>query len=98
MRAEVHDVLGHHGDGRFDMELQDVFDLGAALLTAETVALAAIERRESRGAHQREDLPDTDPALERNQLVRLDGDGNPVTEWCEVIRGEVDLAPVEAAE
>ena len=45
-----------------------------------------------------EDLPDTDPALERNQLVRLDSDGNPVTEWCEVIRGEVDLAPVEAAE
>ena len=98
MRIEVHDVLGHHGDGRFDMELQDVFDLGAALLTAETVALAAIERSESRGAHQREDLPDTDPALERNQLVRLDGDGNPVTEWCEVIRAEVDLAPVEAAE
>ena len=70
----------------------------AALLVAETVALTALARGESRGAHQREDLPDADPALERNQIVRLDGDGNPVTDWADVVRAEYDLAPVEAAE
>ncbi len=96
MRVEARDVIGHHDDGRFDMELQDVFDLRAALLTAETVALTALERRESRGAHQREDLPAADPALERNQVVRLDGEGNPVTEWAAVVRAGYDLAPVEA--
>jgi succinate dehydrogenase/fumarate reductase flavoprotein subunit len=98
MRADARDAIGHHGDGRFDMELQDVFDLRAALLCAETVALAALQRRESRGAHQREDLPAADPALERNQIVRLDGDGNPVTEWAAVVRADYDLAPVEAAQ
>jgi succinate dehydrogenase/fumarate reductase flavoprotein subunit len=97
MRVEARDVIGHHDDGRFDMELQDVFDLRAGLLAAETVALAALERRESRGAHQREDLPASDPALERNQVVRLDGDGNAVTDWATVVRADYDLAPVEAA-
>ncbi len=98
LRADARDAIGHHGDGRFDMELQDVFDLRASLLTAETVAMTALQRRESRGAHQREDLPDADPALERNQIVRLDGDGNPETDWAEVVRADYDLAPVAAAE
>jgi succinate dehydrogenase/fumarate reductase flavoprotein subunit len=98
LRADARDAIGHHRDGRFDMELQDVFDLRASLLTAETVAITALQRRESRGAHQREDLPDAIPALERNQIVRLDGDGNPVTDWAEVVRADYNLAPVEAAE
>ncbi len=96
MRTDALDAIGHHGNGRFDMEVQDVLELRAALLTAETVALAALARRESRGAHQREDLPDADPALERNQVVRLDGDGNPTTDWEAVVRAGYDLAPVEA--
>ena len=35
----------------------------------------AIERRESRGAHQRRDYPDLDPALTVNFVVQLDSDG-----------------------
>ena len=96
MRTVAESNFGRHGDGRFDMELQDTFDLRAALLTAETVALTALARTESRGAHQREDLPEADPAFERNQIVRLDGDGNPVTEWAEVVRANYSLLPVEA--
>jgi len=98
LRADAREAIGHHGDGRFDMELQDVFDLRASLLTAETVAMTALQRRESRGAHQREDLPNANPAFERNQIVRLDGDGNPVTDWAEVVRADYNLVPVEAAE
>ena len=98
MRADAPGAFGRNGDGRFDMELHDAFDLRAALLTAETVAMTALARGESRGAHQREDLPDADPAFARNQVVRLDGDGNPVTDWAEVVRADYDLAPVEAVE
>jgi succinate dehydrogenase/fumarate reductase flavoprotein subunit len=57
----------------YNMELQGWFDLRAALLTAESVIVAALNRRETRGAHQREDFPAADPAQARNQVVRLDG-------------------------
>ena len=95
MRTEAENNFGRHSSGRFDMEIQDAFDLRSALLTAETVALSAITRTESRGAHQREDLPNADPAFERNQVVKLDGDGNPVTDWAEVVRADYSLSPVE---
>ncbi len=42
--------------------LADWFELRASLLAAEAVTHAALARRESRGAHQREDFPHTDPA------------------------------------
>lgn len=87
----------------FNLAVQDWFDLRAALLAAESVALSALNREESRGAHQREDCPDTDPAFERNQIMRLDGDtlnsGTLISDWAEVVRAKYDLAEkVGAAE
>ena len=58
----------------FNMDLQDWFELRNMLDTAEMVALAALSRRESRGAHQREDFPDQDPLWEKNQVLALEGD------------------------
>jgi succinate dehydrogenase / fumarate reductase flavoprotein subunit len=43
--------------GGYDTARLDWFDLRSMLLVAETVARAARERTESRGAHQREDFP-----------------------------------------
>jgi succinate dehydrogenase / fumarate reductase flavoprotein subunit len=62
------------GDGRaFDMQRLDWFDLRNMLTVARVVAQAARSRRESRGAHQREDAPETLPPWTLNQIARLAG-------------------------
>jgi succinate dehydrogenase / fumarate reductase flavoprotein subunit len=53
-------------------ELAHVLDLRAGLRTAEATLRGALERRESRGAHNRSDFPALDPALRRNLYTRLD--------------------------
>ena len=68
-------------EGPYDLARQDWFDLRGGLMTAESIALAALNRNESRGAHQREDHPETDPAQARSQRVRLDAAGRLLCEW-----------------
>jgi succinate dehydrogenase/fumarate reductase flavoprotein subunit len=59
------------GDGRrFDMRRIDWFDLRNMLVVARVVTLAALRRRESRGAHQREDFPGMLPEWRVNQVAR----------------------------
>lgn len=58
--------LGH------DLARLDWFDLRQMLLVADCVVTAAFARQESRGAHQREDFPQTDPAWTLNQALTLD--------------------------
>lgn len=58
---------------RFDAERLDWFDARNMLLVAETVARAALSRRESRGAHQRDDFTEPDEHWRVNQVLRLDG-------------------------
>jgi succinate dehydrogenase / fumarate reductase flavoprotein subunit len=51
-------------------------DLPNLLLVSEAVTRCAIERRESRGGHFREDCPDKDPQLGKtNIVVRKGRDG-----------------------
>ena len=69
------------GEGPYDLARQDWFDLRGGLMTAESIALAALNRTESRGAHQREDHPETDPGQSRSQRVRLDSSGRLAREW-----------------
>ena len=57
--------------GAYDTARMDWFDLRNMLLVAKSVALSALERKESRGAHQREDIPDTLAEWELNQVVSL---------------------------
>jgi len=57
------------GGAHYNMRRLDWFDLRNMLLVAQTVVQAAIERRESRGAHQREDYPGMLPEWEQNQVL-----------------------------
>src|SRR5712671_2288242 len=77
--ARIDDLAGElgerpFGDGRrFDMRRIDWFDLRNMLLVARVVALAALRRTESRGAHQREDFPGIVPEWRVNQVARWRG-------------------------
>lgn len=51
-------------------DLAAALDLRAMLLTAEATLRAALLRTESRGAHQRSDYPETDPAWQRTIVVQ----------------------------
>jgi succinate dehydrogenase / fumarate reductase flavoprotein subunit len=59
--------------GGFDPVLIDWLDLRTMLLVAQAVALPAIARTESRGAHQREDYLGLDEAWRLNQVVAMTG-------------------------
>jgi succinate dehydrogenase / fumarate reductase, flavoprotein subunit len=64
----------------YNLDLQEWFELRAMLTTAETVVKSALARKESRGAHQREDFPDADPGFLKNQVLALKSDAL-VTHW-----------------
>jgi succinate dehydrogenase / fumarate reductase, flavoprotein subunit len=67
-------------------DLAHALDLRASLAAAEATLLGALARTESRGAHQRRDHPELNPALRVNFQARLDGTG----------RLTVDARPVPA--
>ncbi len=52
-------------------DLALVFDLQSSLMSAEATIISAIERNESRGAHQRSDFPEINLSYQFNILVRL---------------------------
>jgi succinate dehydrogenase / fumarate reductase flavoprotein subunit len=59
--------------GGFDLQRLEWFDLRNMLTVARAVAQSALQRTESRGAHQREDFPQMLPQWQRHQRVRLAG-------------------------
>ena len=71
--------------------VEDWFELRSALMTAESIALAALNRRESRGAHQRLDHTETDRTYEKNQVISLSGNGLH-TDWVPIVRCDFDFA------
>jgi succinate dehydrogenase/fumarate reductase flavoprotein subunit len=70
---------------QFNLDLHDAFELRAMLSTAEAVVRSALARTESRGAHQREDFPNTDARCLKNQVVELK-EGELLTRWIAPVR------------
>jgi succinate dehydrogenase / fumarate reductase flavoprotein subunit len=58
--------LGVHPDIAGFQDLAHAFDLKASVLAARATLEAALERRESRGCHNRSDYPDLDDSLQVN--------------------------------
>jgi succinate dehydrogenase / fumarate reductase, flavoprotein subunit len=54
-------------------DLAHVFDLRGSLLAARATLDCALERRETRGAHNRSDFPDLDPRLQVNLVWTAEG-------------------------
>jgi succinate dehydrogenase / fumarate reductase flavoprotein subunit len=63
------------GNRAYNPGWHTALDLGPLLTVSEAVARSALERRESRGAHFRDDLPKPDPAFSRLNVVVKKGPG-----------------------
>ena len=61
-------------------DLAYALDLRGSLVAAEATILGAIERRETRGAHNRSDYPELDPNMKVNFVVQKRDDGLTVTQ------------------
>ena len=73
-------------------DLAHVLDLQAMLGTAEATLRGAIARRETRGAHNRSDFPELDPAMKVN-FVGRGGDPGMATEAVPVPAVSEELSP-----
>jgi succinate dehydrogenase / fumarate reductase flavoprotein subunit len=69
-------AAGAVGNREYNPGWHTALDLDNLLTISEAIARSAIERKESRGGHFREDFPDKDPAAARyNVVVRKGDDG-----------------------
>lgn len=82
------DGLGVHPDQAGFEDLAHAFDLRPSLIAARATVEAALQRRETRGCHNRSDYPNLDESLLVN--MAWSGPGNTVQEM-------VAAAPVELA-
>ncbi len=75
--ASLDALIADHGDrpagerGNFDMRRLDWFDMRNMLTVSQAVTQCALNRTESRGAHQREDHPQMQPQWQAHQRVTL---------------------------
>jgi len=65
-RAERVGVIGHR---EYNPGWHTALDLRHLLTVSEAITRSALERRESRGAHFRDDFPEKDPAFAKVNIV-----------------------------
>jgi succinate dehydrogenase / fumarate reductase flavoprotein subunit len=88
---------GVYGNREFNNGWHTAMDLPNLLTVSEAITLAALDRKESRGAHFREDYPDKDPAGATFNIVVRQGAGGemqltrePVTEMPEELKQVIE--------
>ena len=85
LRQRFKGIEVHDKSNVFNTDLQSALELRNLLEVAETVAEGSLQRRESRGAHQRLDYTERDDEnfLKHSLAYRRDGD-RPSIEWLDV--------------
>jgi succinate dehydrogenase/fumarate reductase flavoprotein subunit len=73
MRHRGLDELAVSAERIHNASMVEWFELRNGLHASEAVAMAALNRRESRGAHQRDDFPQARPEYQCNQRIWLSG-------------------------
>jgi succinate dehydrogenase/fumarate reductase flavoprotein subunit len=66
-------VYSRSKDRRYNRNWIDAHEVTSAALTVEAIALSALARKESRGAHYRSDFVDQDEAFRSHGVIREDG-------------------------
>ena len=85
LRQRYSDIEVHDKSNVFNTDLQQALELRNMLDVAETVAEGSLERRESRGAHQRLDYTERDDEnFLKHSLAFRQRDGRPRIEWLDV--------------
>ena len=85
LRERYRQIEVHDKSNVFNTDLQQALELRNLLDVAESVAEASLERRESRGAHQRLDYTERDDVnFLKHSLAFRQPDGRPRIEWSEV--------------
>ena len=87
--------IGVHPDIAGFQDLAHAFDLKASAIAARATLACAIERRESRGCHNRSDYPQLDPQLQVNLVWEPDPSG--ATRTGTVTREAIPPVPAEIA-
>jgi fumarate reductase flavoprotein subunit len=85
LRQRYSGIEVHDKSNVFNTDLQSALELRNMLEVAETIAEGSLERRESRGAHQRLDYTERDDVnFLKHSLCFREPDGRPRVEWSEV--------------
>jgi fumarate reductase flavoprotein subunit len=85
LRQRYGGIEVHDKSNVFNTDLQSALELRNMLEVAETIAEGSLERRESRGAHQRLDHTERDDVIFlKHSLCFREPDGRPRVEWSEV--------------
>ncbi len=85
LRQRYSGIEVHDKSNVFNTDLQQALELRNMLDAAETVAEGSLQRRESRGAHQRLDYPERDDVnFLKHSLCFRQTDGRPRVEWMDV--------------
>jgi succinate dehydrogenase/fumarate reductase flavoprotein subunit len=85
--------LGLSADAAYNTTVEDWFDLRNSILVAQTIAVAAFNRKESRGAHQRLDYPETSADFESNQILSL-AESEIASNWVPVMKGSSNFSRI----
>ena len=94
LKDQFHNDLSIDDRGqRFNTDLLEAWELGALLDMAEVTTVCAIERKESRGAHSREDYPDRDDEKYLVHSLATDDNGKVSVDFSKKVDLSLEIEP-----